>query len=166
MGELYAEALVKRKDTLGTIAIRFLLIFGTVACFFLTALSSYMIIVVAILVVLIVYFYPKLSIEYEYVFCDGQLDFDKIMGNSKRKNVMRIDLDQVQIVAIEGSNALDAYKNRTNLKVKNFTSLKPDIKPYIIITQTNEDTVKIIFEPSEKMIECMKQKAPRKVFTY
>lgn len=166
MNEMYAEAGVKRKGTIKTMAIRVLLIIAVVISFFLTFISSFMVVIAAAFIVLVIYLYPRLNVEYEYVFCDGQLDFDKIMGNAKRKNVMKIDLEQAQIVAIEGSHELDSYNNKPGLKIKDFSSLRPGVKPYIIITQSGENTVKIIFEPSEKMIKCMKQKAPRKIITY
>ena len=45
------------------------------------------------------YLLPRLHVEYEYVFCDGQLDFDKISGGMKRKNMLRIDFENL-VVAI------------------------------------------------------------------
>lgn len=165
MIELYAEAGVKRKDTIKTMIIRFLMVFGAIASFLLTMSSTYLIFISIAIIIAVVFFYPRLTIEYEYVFCDGQLDFDKIMGNSKRKNVLKVDLEQIQIMAPEGSHELDGF-NKPDVKKKDFSSLKPGNKAYIIAVRLDGDSLLIKFEPSEKMIGCMKQKSPRKVITY
>jgi len=162
MNELYAEAGVKRKDTMGTFAIRFLLIFVAILAFLLTFQNSILLFISAILIVAIVYIFPRLSVQYEYVFCDGQLDFDKIMGNAKRKTALKLDFEKVAIMAPEGSHALDGY---TYIKttVKDFSSRRKDVKPYVIVTRQGELTTKILFEPNEKMIGCIKSKYPRKI---
>jgi hypothetical protein len=165
MNELYAEAGVKRKETAGTYAIRFLLIFVAIAAFLLTFQNSILLFVAAILIVAIVYVFPRLNVEYEYVFCDGQLDFDKIMGNAKRKNALKIDFEQVEIMAPEGSHALDGYTYVKSV-VKDFSSRSKDVKPYVIIMREGEKATKILFEPNEKMINCIKLKNPRKVAQY
>lgn len=108
--------------------------------------------------------FPRLSAEYEYIFCDGQIDFDRINGGESRKHVLRIDLDNVEIMAPESSHELDKYQN-ANMKVRDFSSHIPDAKKYCIITSDEANRVKILFEPSEKMIELAKSKSPRKVIT-
>lgn len=165
MVELYAEAGVKRKDSLKTMFIRFLMIFGAIASFLLTFSSSILIFISIAIIIGVVFMYPRLSIEYEYVFCDGQLDIDKIMGSSKRKNILRLDLEQVQIVAPEGSHELDGY-NKPDAKKKDYSSLRPDSKAYIIAVRIDGESLLIKFEPSEKMIQSMKQKSSRKIVTY
>ena len=57
------------------------------------------------------FFFPKLHIDYEYIYVDGQIDFDRITGKSKRKTMLRIDFEQVEIMAPSDSSALDSYKN-------------------------------------------------------
>ncbi len=165
MNELYAEAGVKRKETAGTYALRFLLIFVAIAAFLLTFQNSILLFVSAILIVAIIYIFPRLNVEYEYVFCDGQLDFDKIMGNAKRKTALKIDFEQVEIMAPEGSHALDGY-TYVKTVVKDFSSRSKDAKPYVIILRQGETATKILFEPNEKMINCIKLKNPRKVAQY
>jgi hypothetical protein len=51
------------------------------------------------------------------------------------------------------------------MKVRDFSSHTPDAKKYCIITSDEANRVKILFEPSEKMIELAKSKSPRKVIT-
>lgn len=166
MNDLYAEAGVKRKETITTIGIRVLMIFVAIIALLFSTRNMIMLAVSAILVCAIFFVFPLVKTEFEYIFCDGQVDFDRIMGGQRRKTILRIDLENVEIVAPIGSHALDSYKNNHTIKTKNFTSLKQDIKPYVIIVRVGENLTQILFEPSEKMITCMQQKAPRKVVQY
>ena len=108
--------------------------------------------------------FPRFNTEYEYIFCDGQIDFDRISGGESRKTIMKIDMDNVEVFAPETSHEMDKYRN-SDIKVRDFSSNIPDAKRYCIITSDEKNRVKIVFEPSEKMVELAKQKAPRKVFT-
>lgn len=166
MNESYAEAGVKRKKSATTLMIQIAAVFGILMVFFVGVLflGSIATFIGSVLVVLCVFFFPRMnSIEYEYVFCDGQLDFDKIMGNSKRRTALRIDFDKVEIMAPVKSHSLDSFNHIQQLKVKDFSSQNPDAKVYAIIVRKDNEVNKVLFEPNEKMIACIKQKAPRKV---
>lgn len=165
MNELYAEAGVKRKTTVSVILIKAGLILGIVLLLILSLVtsSSLFMLIGAIVIVGIIFFFPRLNVEYEYVFCDGQIDFDKIMGGAKRKTILRIDFENVEMMAPKGSHALDPYQQ---LKERDFTSLNADVKPYVIVVKVKEETVKVLFEPNTKMLEVMKLKSPRKIVNY
>ena len=165
MSQLYAEAGVKRKDTMSTMALRFLLIAGIVVGALLLFLGGIFGIVGVILIVGLVYLYPKLNVDYEYVFVDGQLDFDKITGKAKRKTILRLDMEQMEIIAPENSHALDGYTH-VQYEKKDFTSRSKEGKNYIIIASQAEKRYRIAFEPTEKMLTMMKQKSPRKIAQY
>ena len=162
MNQLYAEAGVKRKDTAATMGLRILMIMGIVVGALLIFLGGLFAIAGTVMAAVLVFFYPRLNVEYEYVFVDGQIDFDKISGKSKRKTVLRIDMEQVEIVAPEGSHALDGY-TYVKLETKDFTSRDKASKPYVIIVSEKEKKYRISFEPSEKMLSMMRQKGPRKI---
>lgn len=164
MNESYAECGVKRKQTIKDYLIKALMIF---LILFILLYGGYFIqmysftVAVAITAICIFWF-PRMRIEYEYVYCDGQLDIDKISGNVKRKTILRINFEKVEIVAPHNSHALDSYNNNPQLKVKDFTSLLKDKNVYALILR-DQTLTKILFEPNEKMLECMKQKTPRKI---
>ena len=167
MNESYAEAGVRRKTTMSSYLIRVgiialivaLILFGTLL------IGQFAILIASVLAVLAIYLFPRFNVEYEYVYCDGQLDFDKIMGNAKRKNALRIDFEKVEIMAPIKSHALDTFSHQ-QLKVKDFTSLDPNANVYAIIVRDSESLLKVLFEPSEKMLACIKQKTPRKLSQY
>lgn len=168
MNESYAEASVKQKASPVNLLIKVLLI--AVTLFFLVFgmgfLGAFAIVGVGVMILVCVIVFPYLSVEVEYVFCDGQLDFDKIYSGNKRKTALRIDFENVEQMAPAGSHALDAYQNNSGVKTMDFTSRERDIHPYVIIVRQGEQLTRLLFEPSEKMIAAIKQKAPRKVSEY
>ena len=164
MDGLYAEARAKKKVTAKDNLIKFLLIGGMIACFVLGFLTFKMLLIILGLVFLGVgyYFLPKLATEYEYVFCDGQLDFDKISGGAKRKTMLRVDFEKLVVIAPKNSHALDGYRHN-GVVVKDFSSLDENARIYGMVISGGEQNTMIYFEPNEKMLAAMKQKAPRKI---
>lgn len=168
MNESYAEASVKQKASPVNLLIKVVLIAAVVfvLLFGMAYFGPFAIVAVGVLLLICVLVFPYLSVEIEYVFCDGQLDFDKIYSGNKRKTALRIDFENVEQMAPVGSHALDSYKNNPGLKTMDFTSKERDIRAYAIVVRKGEQLTMLLFEPSEKMIAAIKQKAPRKVSEY
>lgn len=162
MNQLYAEVGVKRKETTTSMLLRALMVLAIVVGVVLMLLGGLFGIAGVVLVVIMIFLFPRLSIEYEYVFVDGQIDFDRISGKAKRKTLLRIDLEQVEIIAPEGSHSLDSYNN-VQCEKKDFSSGDKNIKPYIIIVNKDNKKIRIAFEPNEKLLSMIKQKSPRKL---
>ena len=163
----YCECVVPRKATLKDSVIKASLI--TLAT--LVTLIGFVIplafLVAAIGWYLIFTFWPRFQVVYEYVFVDGQIDFDRILGGSTRKQCKRIDLDTATIVAPARSHALDGYKHLQK-KPLDYTSLDPERENlvYVIVNGEGNTAELIRFEPDETLIAHMKRKAPRKVQEY
>lgn len=168
MNESYAETSVKKKQSplnlLIKVALSALLVF-VILLSMTGGFGLYGIIIAGLLLLVCVLVFPYLNVEYEYIFCDGQLDFDKIFSGNKRKTALRIDFEYVEIMAPETSHALDSYSHQ-QLKLIDYTSRERNIQPYAIVLRQGEQLTKILFEPNEKMITAIKQKAPRKVSEY
>lgn len=163
MENMYAEATVKRANTPKAILLRALIIAAVILTFMFAAIIGSRLLFAAgiIAACLIVWFWPRFNVEWEYIFVDGQIDFDTISGGEKRKTRLRIDLDEVEVVAPVTSHAIDAYRHN---KIRNYSSLRKDARIYVVVAKIGEEGLnQIYFEPSEKMIELMKIKAPRKV---
>ena len=167
MDDLYAEARAKKKVTMKDNLIKFFLVGGMTGCLGVGFLSGIGIWLILGLVFMGVSYFvlPKLAIEYEYVFCDGQVDFDRISGGAKRKTVLRVDFDKLVVVAPKNSHALDGYAH-DGVIVKDFSSLDEKARVYGMVISGGEKPTLIYFEPNEKMLTAMKQKAPRKIMEY
>ena len=167
MDGLYAEARAKKKVTLKDNIIKILLVGGMIGSFGVGFLGGSMILIIVGLALLLVgyYFLPRLATEYEYVFCDGQVDFDRISGGARRKTILRVDFDKLVVIAPKNSHALDGYRHN-GVEVRDFSSLEENAKVYGMVISGGEKQTMIYFEPNEKMLAAMKQKAPRKIMEY
>lgn len=166
MNGLYTETYVKRKMTVGMQALRVLCVAVSILLVvggLLTATGLLTFLGVGAMIALY-FFLPSFNIDWEYVFVDGQIDFDRISGGEKRKTILRVDLDNVDVFAPEHSHELDSYRSQQGITVKKFISNEPDAKRYCLFTSKGNEKLMVIFEPSDKMIEFAKQKSPRKVF--
>jgi hypothetical protein len=165
MNQSYAEAGVSRKNTASIMALRVLMIVAIIAGAFLMLTGGFLGIIGAVIIIVMVLLLPRLNIEYEYIFVDGQIDFDRITGKSKRKTIMRIDMEQVEIIAPEGSHTLDGYTYAQCIKM-DFSSGSKNVKPYIVIANKDGKKYMIAFEPNETMLSMIKQKNSRKLAPY
>lgn len=161
--ETYAEAGVKQKGTIKTMGIRIALILLFIVTLPISRFASFLYIVPVLVFLAILYVFPRLKLEYEYIYVDGQIDFDRIMGGAKRKTVLRLDMENVELVAPSESDELLAYSHKEGMVTKNFSSLQPGSKTYTLIAAKEGKYTRVVFEPSERMLECMRGKAPRKV---
>ena len=94
-----------------------------------------------------------------YVFCDGQLDFDMIQGGERRKNILRIEIEDADAIAPIQSTKLDGYRH---LEVRDYSSMNEKANVYGIATRLPEkdEKVMILFEPTSRMVELMQKKCP------
>lgn len=163
MNELYAECYVKTiPNTAANIKkMAMLFLAGVAAAFMLMFLTTGIAVIIGGVVIgLVCWRLPYQKVDYEYIFVDGQLDFDKIMGGQKRKNALRIDFEDMEVMAPEKSHALDSYKN---CEIRDFSANNPEVKNYAIIINKGEKKTKILFSPNEKMIAVMKNKTRSKI---
>lgn len=166
MGEMYTEAGVKKQKSAKDALIKVAIVVADAILLFAGLLGISILLFLGIAaIVATFYFMPYLNVDYEYIFCDGQFDFDKIMGGNKRKTQLKLDLDNCEVLCPANSHQLDGYTYQ-KLQVKDFSSGDPSAKAFALVGKDtkNNTMVKVIFEPSEKMLAFAKQKAPRKVF--
>lgn len=165
MSDLYTEVMVEKKFTGKEMAIKVGLIFLTVLAavagliFFPPAL-----IVALVLGVLDYFIIPKLNVEYEYLYVNGELDIDKIYSRTKRKKGSSLNLGKMEIMAPVNSHQLDSYKNNPNIKTLDYSSGLPDAKVFAMIIPSEKEMLRVLFEPNDIMIKDIRSKMPRKVF--
>lgn len=110
--------------------------------------------------VLIWFFWKSYIVDYEYIFCDGQIDFDIIKNNLKRKHKLRIQLEDAVFFAAPDNSQIVNQKNvRT---VLNYSSHENNGREYALIVKKQDRLLKIIFEPNDKMLDRIRFKLPRK----
>lgn len=161
MNDLYAECLVKKKSQ--TAAAKILLAVGLV----LSALSVvvfgvYGCIIFLLMCGLAFYISSTMNVEYEYLFAEKQLSVDRIFNKSRRKKAADYNMEDIQTIAPITSEKVKDYERQIK-KVTDFSSGRTQARRYAIIYQKQGVCEKVLFEPDDNLLHCIKMAAPRKV---
>lgn len=168
MNENYVELLVPRKTAgwqKGMVWLLLLLAISSLIFYFPASLAtspmSLLALVGAVLFgVLFWVMRTNVDVEYEYLYVGKELSVDKILGKAKRKNVLVLDMERVEMIAPQGSYHLDEFKNKT-YRLEDYTSQEEGAKVYVMIT----DSSKVLIEPNDELIKLFRNTVPRKIFT-
>lgn len=164
MNESYKELLVKKEMGLKEKALRVIALVPTILLGLLTLLTGNIIlfIIVVALGVLDYFVFQWTDIEYEYLYLDKELTIDKIMAKQRRKRVLTLDINKLEILAPVKSYQLDSYKNR-EVKAEDYSAGRdlPEAKIYHLYYDGNH---KYIINLSDDFAKTIKGIAPRKVF--
>lgn len=167
MSDLYTEVMVPKKMTAKDQAVKFLLIFFTVL-FALAGLVMMPILLIGAVILGVVdyIFIPRLNVEYEYLYVNGELDIDRIFSKSRRKRAVSYELSSMEIMAPWNSHRLDSYRNNRSIKKVDYSSgiEGEGHKPYGFVISNKNQMELVIFEPNEVMLKDIRSKMPRKVF--
>ena len=161
MEQTYCEWSVKRHKTVMSTVVKILMILVVVGLILSTLLFTWFAILGVIGAGFLIWYWPRFDVMIAYIYCDGQLDFDQIFGGEKRKNALRIEIEDADVIAPMTSSRMDGYRH---LPVKDFSSREPEAKLYgIAIKQAGEGDAKVVlvFEPNDRMLEMMYAKCPR-----
>ena len=93
--------------------------------------------------------------EYEYIFTNGEMDIDKIMGQRKRKRLITAEIKS----ATAFGKAVDAPdSNRTVVDVSDRSG---DDNYFMDFRHKDLGETRLIFSPNEDMLELIKRYIPR-----
>ena len=149
MEESYIEWLVKRKDPIYALPVKIIMV---LVCAFSVLLALQTVIGVVIMTAAGIgtyFIFLNLSVEYEYLFAEGGLRIDRILGKARRKKAFDCEKDDVQLIAPVDSYMLKDYA-------------KQGAEVYALMYQKGADTMKVLIEPNEKMLAAMRHTFPRK----
>ena len=163
--DIFIEYLVKRQKT----AKDMLIMVGVIFAFFVVLVFGIGIPMVGPFVVAVAGYGGYLliisrNIEYEYIVTNGELDVDKIISQRKRKRILSISSKQFEILApVHDQQYMKDFTNVNIQKtIEAMSSMKsPDL--YFAVFVLNGVRTKLIFEPSEKMLEAFKKYNQRQV---
>lgn len=106
------------------------------------------------------YFNKSNKIEYEYIYCDDVIDIARIRAKEKRKNILRIEVENVELFAPVDSEAMKEYDK---LPAVDYTSAKKENPVYAMVTVVKGKKVRVLLEPSRKMLDGLGIKLGRKL---
>lgn len=152
MNDSYYEQIVKGKAKAGTIALNIgMIVLALLSLFLMMFIPFLMLTLVAAIVVFILYSYPRMKVEYEYMVLNSELDISMIFNKSKRKEVLSLDLKKAEIIAPINSAEIRGYN-----KTKDFTSAKESYPIYGIVYAEGNGKACLKISPDEKMLKHLK----------
>jgi hypothetical protein len=165
--DIYKEQLVVKKatssDWVKRIAILFgagILVLGCVAALpFSGQFWFFPVLVICILLYAVFHYYPLLYTEYEYIFTNGEIDFDKIMGRQTRKRLATVD---VAFFEEFGRFEPAAFEGR-EFDTKLYACSAPTDPGtyYAVLSHPKLQRCLIVFNPNETIVESIKEYLPR-----
>lgn len=162
MNDVYSEIMVKKPVSIGGKFLKGFLPVMTVICL-IGGMMIWPLLVGAVIFGLLTFFVaPKMDVEYEYLYVNGELDIDAIYSKQKRKRVGSYDVEELEIVAPAKSHALDSYLNN-GAKVKDYTSGDEHAKSFIAVYNKDKERAVIKVELDDAILADMRRLAPRKV---
>ncbi|MGN0158746.1 MAG: DUF6106 family protein [Brotaphodocola sp.] len=163
MNESYAEFLVKRKTPAYAYVLNVILVVLTLISIFLAFTTNVLAVILMFAVGFLTYLsFRNTRVEYEYLFVTGSFSVDKVLGKSARKKAFECTMDDIQMIAPTDSPVLKDYETE-NQKKLDYSSGKARAKTYTAMIQVGSENIKMIFEPNDKMIQCLYQTSPSKV---
>ena len=161
MSDFYTEQLVKRKTPTTSRMLQILLILITIGSAGAFFIMPFLILIPVVLVIVDIIIFRSMNVEYEYLYVNGTLQIDKIMAKSRRKTILEMNVNDLEVLAPQATAELRPYQG---IKAKNYGSRCAESGIYEMIYVQSGVKKRIIFEPNSVIINGMKMLAPRKVF--
>lgn len=177
MGDLYLEKIVRRAPTIPVILLRTVILFGAAAISWLIMVivlnpesglaqfSQIFLLLVAAILFFAYRLFTSFNIEHEYIVTNGEIDIDKIVSKRTRKRLCTIPPLEVEIMAPYDEEHKHYYDNNGEFaKTFDTTASKYSKDIWLIVANTKKyGRLRVLFEPTDRMIENMREHMPRKV---
>lgn len=165
MDAVYLEQMVRREGTVMDWVKRIgMLLGGFIICALaMVFISSFFPIIFVVVVWAIWILWRRLSREYEYIYTDGNLDIDCVYHRSNRRSMVSIDCKEFEIIAPAQDPSYQAVFNKKYDKVLDAGRGGIRDTTYIAICNREGNSLKMLFEPNERMLSAIKKYMPRKL---
>ncbi|MCL2811044.1 MAG: hypothetical protein FWD25_04045 [Clostridia bacterium] len=105
----------------------------------------------------------RLRVEYEYTFTNGEMDFARVYGNSKRKELGTMKVRNVQACGWVQHASFQRYITMPNIRKDNWFLNREASLFYFYFEREGKKRV-IVIEPSEEMAKLIRQYAAHHAF--
>ena len=167
----FIEILIVKKKTFadamlstGLYTLALILSVAISAVFYLNKLGNLILIAIVALFYFAYRINSQRNIEFEYSLVNNDLDIDKIISQRKRKRVLSFKCSDIEVMAPVSSNECNSnFQKETAGNIINVTSgTRANFEYFAVIKKDNEN-IRLIFEPSHKMVEVMRKYNPRNI---
>ncbi len=170
--DCFIEYMIKQKKTPATLIKKILIYFAAVIISLMVMIvmmifPSMFIGLIPMAILIIFYAAYRISssfdVEFEYILTNGELDVDKITHKKSRKRLMTIHCKS--FIEFEKYSANDAKSGNDGefAKIIDASAKSETYDDYYAVFYKNGQKIKLIFNPTQKMIEMFKLYAPRVV---
>ena len=113
--------------------------------------------------VLLFFMKDQLKLEYEYTFTNGSLDFAKVMRQAKRKELGSMNVKNVSACGHVAHDSFRRFLSMKDVEKKNWFLNRDGNLFYFYYLKESKKHM-IIIEPSEEMVEMIRQYLPAGVY--
>ncbi len=169
--DTFIEHMIKAKKTSSTVSRQILIVFATILVLLgvtlvFLILPSATLGVYPLFMAGVIYLAYRLlgsfDVEYEYILTNGELDIDKITNRKRRKRIITVHSKTfIEFGKAEKKDFSDKDKNYT--RIIDASGHSKAFCDYYAVFFKNGQKIKIIFNPTGKMIDVFKFYAPRVV---
>lgn len=169
--DIFLEYIVSRKkgakEILKIVGILIAMLVLLMLCTFLllTPISGIVLLLIAGVIYGAYYLISAQNVEYEYIVTNGELDVDSIVNRRKRKRLITVHSKTFDIVAPVGDARYKNEENANFTRVIDASSRANNGMEYFAVFSKDGQKIKLVFEPTERMLEAFKTFVPRNVFT-
>ncbi len=163
--DFYEEKGVKAKpNTKGTVMmwilgavalIGLVLAYWEIACLIITVVTG----------VTFVMMFRERHIEYDYCVSTDEIEIAKIINRKRRRTAILFDMNNIRLVAPADSMRLSNERERNpQMRFTDYTAVEPTDKVYGFVLELKGINALILMEPTESMMEHLRQMIPNKIY--
>ncbi len=170
MLDMYAEYIVKRRTDVKTSLLKILIILASAILMYFAIIlvqAFQLIFIMPACVALIAWVgyraYLMLSVEYEYIVTNGELDIDRIIARRGRKRMINIKTNAYELIAPYDDEHRAAYEQGEFAKTIDARSCQDAESWFVIADVRDVGRVRVLFEPTPKMLTIFSDYLPRQM---
>ena len=164
MVDHYVEVLVKRNSEESTkkkkLIMRICMALMLLVAFFSAIPLFYFL---TLILVLVYYFgIVRSNVEFEYFYMDGELEIAKVINKSRRKNVISLKDEMIQLVVPADSKEATSF---AELKEIDCSAKDPQDRPFAIICNHQSTAKKVLVQMNAELLKEFQLRLKNKVVT-
>ncbi len=171
MQDMYSEKLVKRKPSSRILAIKAAIatvtMFLAYLAFYIFSSSLELVGFMPVAVAAIIFVgwkaFTYFNVEFEYTVTNGALDVDKIVAKKSRKRLVSVPAKNIELLAPYTDEYRGRYENGTFKETIDARESETSQAWFLIGDSQKNGRVRILFEPSERMLYIFEKNIPLKM---
>lgn len=163
MRDEIVEVLVRCKTKIGLMILRIVLFVLCALAVILAMQGGIVFLIAAVILGGAGYFAGSYAqVEYEYTYCEKEIDIDAIYSQARRKHIMTLELSKMEAFVRVESDKMKEFEKRQFI-VKDFSSHNKENKDKVYAL-FYDGGLKILMEPDERLLNAISYVSPRKIF--